>query len=144
MNGLCCTSTLTFNLIVLGLSFLGQSTACSMLDSNCFNSSRCSQGFTFYIQPLTHKQHLHYLTTTSRIPDHQASLGQTSKASLHHRCQRVWASNTSHDNLETWAAECLAFVIREYFQVRLSLKTPFRLSKRVVVVCLPACYSLCR
>lgn len=78
-----------------------------MLDTSCFNISRCTQGFTFYVEPLSHNASAEVNLTKGNAP-----------SAIRHRCQRIWLSNSSIDNLWIWAAECLVFIIKEYFQVR--------------------------
>lgn len=81
---------------------------CSLVNSSCFNASRCIQGFTFYIEP---SKGMYNFETLS------AAIAPTN-VSLQHRCQRILQNPTSgEDNVETWAAECLVFVISEYFEV---------------------------
>lgn len=98
-------------MLLLLICLLNQAAAlgssCSLLDSSCFNLSRCSRGFTFYIHPLRSLHNNNTVPTTA-----------APHTSLPHRCQRIMRSTTTDDdNMETWAAECLVFVISEYFQV---------------------------
>lgn len=116
---------------------------CSLLDSSCFNASRCTQGFTFYIEPTKGMYNFNTLSTTAAISPMAATQG-----SLQHRCQRILTNQTSgEDNVETWAAECLVFVIREYFEVSLesgAVNPPMRVvSCKVAIALRDAAFCSC-